>query len=153
MEKDKQTTSRQGSDGPKDVIKAYLDKRANEDPLFAESYAKPKKNIDECFRYILGEARKRGSSVCMTDDEVFGLAVHYYDEDDIKVSANRGGYRATTTAKPQQVVLTEEEKEKIRKEAVEKYKSELIEQQRLINQKNIKNKKASQTVTIGSLFD
>ena len=31
--------------------------------------------------------KKRGGSVvCMSDDEVFGLAVHYYDEDDIKVS-------------------------------------------------------------------
>lgn len=32
-------------------------------------------------------SKKRGGSVvCMSDDEVFGLAVHYYDEDDIKVS-------------------------------------------------------------------
>ena len=95
----------------KDAIKAYLDARAVNDPLFAASYAKPNKNIDECFNYILNEARKRGSSVCMTDDEVFGLAVHYYDEDDIKVGPAPANFRASTTRKSAPAVeLTEEEK-------------------------------------------
>ena len=70
----------------KDAIKAYLDKRAKEDRLFAASYAKPNKSIDECFDYIIGEVRKKGTMVYMSDEEVFGMAVHYYDEDDIKVS-------------------------------------------------------------------
>lgn len=72
---------------PKQVIQSYLEERAKSDPLFVTSYTKPNKNIDECYDYIIGEAKKRGGSVvCMSDDEVFGLAVHYYDEDDIKVS-------------------------------------------------------------------
>ena len=71
---------------PKEIIKRYLDNRAKTDPQFAASYAKPKKSIDECFAYILNEARQKGTSVCMTDEEVFGLAVHYYDEDNIKVT-------------------------------------------------------------------
>ena len=72
---------------PKQVIQSYLEERAKSDPLFVTSYTKPNKNIDECYDYIIGEAKKRGGSVvCMSDDEVFGLAVHYYDEDDTKVS-------------------------------------------------------------------
>ena len=72
---------------PKQVIQSYLEERAKRDPLFATSYAKPNKKIDECYGYIISQAKKRGGSVvCMSDDEVFGLAVHYYDEDDIKVS-------------------------------------------------------------------
>lgn len=71
---------------PKQIIQSYLEERAKNDPLFACVYAKPNKNINECFDYILSEAKKRGNAVCMSDDEVFGLAVHYYDEDDIKVS-------------------------------------------------------------------
>ena len=72
---------------PKQVIQSYLEERAKSDPLFATSYAKPNKKIDECYDYIISQAKKRGGSVvCMSDDEVFGLAVHYYDEDDIKVS-------------------------------------------------------------------
>lgn len=69
------------------AIQSYLDQRAKEDSLFAVSYAKPNKKINECCDYIIGEAKKRGSNaVAMTDDEVFGLAVHYYDEDSIKVT-------------------------------------------------------------------
>lgn len=72
---------------PKQVIQSYLEERAKRDPLFATSYAKPNKKIDVCYDYIISQAKKRGGSVvCMSDDEVFGLAVHYYDEDDIKVS-------------------------------------------------------------------
>lgn len=70
----------------KDIIQKYLDQRAANDPLFAPKFANPKKSIDKCCRYILGEARKRGNEVVMADAEVYGLAIHYYDEDDIKVS-------------------------------------------------------------------
>ena len=64
----------------KQVIQSYLEQRAKRDSLFATSFAKPNKNIDECCNYIIGEAKKcGGNAVCMSDDEVFGLAVHYYD--------------------------------------------------------------------------
>ena len=29
----------------------------------------------------MGEARKRGNAVAISDEEVYGMAVHYYDED------------------------------------------------------------------------
>ncbi|MFV0327424.1 MAG: PcfK-like family protein [Bacteroides xylanisolvens] len=76
-----------------DTIKAYLDKRAEEDPLFAITYAKENKSLDECISYIMGEALKSSTNIksgvkgCrMDNDSVYSLAVHYYDEDDIKVS-------------------------------------------------------------------
>ena len=50
-----------------------------------DSLAKENKSLKECGQYILQEARKKGSHVAMTDEEGFGLAVHYYDEDDITV--------------------------------------------------------------------
>ena len=55
----------------KDTIQKYLQERAAEDLLFAPRLANPKKSIDECCRYILGEARKRGTSVVMSDTEVW----------------------------------------------------------------------------------
>lgn len=67
------------------AIKTYLDNRAKEDELFAKTYAKPNKSVEECCKYILQEARKRGNAVAMADEEVYGMAVHYYDEDSIKV--------------------------------------------------------------------
>lgn len=84
---------------PKQIIQSYLEERAKNDPLFASVYAKPNKNINECLDYILSEAKKRGNAVCMSDDEVFGLAVHYYDEDDIKVS-KQTNYKAATSQAP-----------------------------------------------------
>ena len=40
--------------------------------------------------------KKRGdNAVFMSDDEVFGLAVHYYDEDNIKVS-KQTNYKVST---------------------------------------------------------
>ena len=59
----------------KQAIKAYLDKRAEEDSLFAPKYANEKKSIDECCSYIMGEARKRGNAVAISDEEVYGMAV------------------------------------------------------------------------------
>ena len=64
----------------KEVIKAYLDKRAHEDELFAKSYAKAEKGLDECCKYIMAQARKMGNAVCVADEVVYGWAVHYYDE-------------------------------------------------------------------------
>ena len=72
--------------GFENAIKNYLDKRAESDRLFAESYKKENKSIQECCNYIIGEVQKIANQgrAALTDDEVFGMAVHYYDEDDIK---------------------------------------------------------------------
>lgn len=72
------------------AIKEYLDARVKEDVKFAEKYSNEKKSIEECCRFILGEMKKKaaGGMYGATDAEVFGLAVHYYDEEDIKVEKN-----------------------------------------------------------------
>ena len=77
----------------KQTIQSYLDKRAKSDELFAVAYRKKNKSIDECLAYIMGEALKESSTISsgvkgcgMDNDLVFGMAVHYYDEDDIKVN-------------------------------------------------------------------
>ena len=70
------------SDGFKDVIKAYLDDRAAKDALFAEKYANEKKSVEDCCTYILNEVKKSGINA-YAPEEIWGMAVHYYDEDDI----------------------------------------------------------------------
>ena len=73
------------------TIKNYLDNRACEDSLFAETYKKANKSIKECCRYIISRARKLGGTAVAVDDAtVYGWAVHYYDEDNIKVEASSG---------------------------------------------------------------
>lgn len=68
------------------AIESMLDARAADDNLFAEAYAKSSKSIDECCRYIISEVKRLGVSA-MTDEEVLGIAIHYYDEDDLDVKA------------------------------------------------------------------
>lgn len=70
------------------TIQTYLENRAKEDSLFAETYKKANKSIKECCKYIYSRARKLaagGNAVGIDDATVYGWAVHYYDEDDIKV--------------------------------------------------------------------
>lgn len=133
----------------KKAIKAYLDNRAANDQQFAVAYAKINKSIDQCFDYIMGEASKRGRAVCMTDDEVFGLAVHYYDEDDIKITEVPHG-RVEHTAP---VRLTDEEKQQARQEAMLRFGDAYIREQR---EKGKKHRTSATTTTdapMGSLFD
>lgn len=109
----------------KTTIKNYLDKRASEDELFAKSYAKENKSLDECCRYIMGEARKLGSEVCVSDEVVFGWAVHYYDEDEIKINKTVLGKVKRTSAP--NVELSDEEKAKLLEDAKAEYKQVMID--------------------------
>lgn len=105
------------------AIQSYLEKKAKEDSLFAVTYAKDNKNLDECCDYIIGEARKRGgNAVAMTDDEVFGIAIHYYDEDDIKV--NKLPKSVRTSVSSPKVKLTKEDEKKAREEAIKRLTEE-----------------------------
>ena len=95
-----------------EAVKAYLDRRAQEDPLFAASYAKPTKSVGECIAYIKSEARKLGAEVMATDEWVWDKAVHYYDEDDIKFTPalgrmTRQAAPAVQNAKPQSATETQ----------------------------------------------
>ena len=111
----------------KAAIKAHLDALAQKDPLFAAVYAKPGKHMDECFAYILGEVSKEGMAVYKSEQEVYGMAVHYYEEDDLKESKISNGERVRTAAPAEPVApLSEEEKAKIKQEAVEAYRQQCI---------------------------
>lgn len=131
----------------KDAIKAYLENRAATDELFAVAYAKENKNIDDCFKYILSEARKRGSAVCMTDEEVFGLAVQYYDEDELEFDRNISAKVQTT--KP--VELTDEEKQEARENAKRRFEQDCYDKMTKANKKP--KAPAQERVITPSLFD
>lgn len=107
----------------KTKIKNYLDERAKNDELFAKAYAKPNKSIDECYKYILGEARKKGTEVGMSHEEVYGLSVHYYDEDDIKINPVYGCYSVGTSS-TREVELTAEDEKAAREAAINRLAEE-----------------------------
>ncbi|MDQ6477821.1 PcfK-like family protein [Dyadobacter sp. LHD-138] len=71
------------TDDFKKVISQYLEDLAQNDELFAETLKKTNKSIEGCITYILNQVQKSGCNG-FADAEIFGMAVHYYDEDDIK---------------------------------------------------------------------
>jgi hypothetical protein len=64
------------------IIKGFVEQLAQGDAVFASKYEKSGKDIEGCCRYIKSEARKQAQNGCaaIKDDEVFGWAVHYFDE-------------------------------------------------------------------------
>ena len=145
----------------KEAIKTYLDNRAKNDELFAASYANPSKNIDECFDYVVGEARKKGgNAVYVPDEVVFGWAVHYYDEKDIKVEKLPEDMKVSAKAP---VELTEDDKEKAREMAVQEYKQQCIDKLKAADELRAKKEeekkkakreaKARAEKSMGNLFE
>lgn len=103
----------------KNTIKAYLDQRAESDVLFSLQYSKPDKNIDDCLTYILNTVQKLGCNG-FADEEIYSMAVHYYDEDNINIGAPVDCHVTVNHV----VELTEEEKQQAHKEALQKAQDE-----------------------------
>ena len=130
------------------TIAEYLNLRAATDPLFAPNLAKPHKNIEDCITYILKQVQQ---SACngFEDDEIYSMAVHYYDEDDLEV----GSRVACHVVVNHTIVLTEEEKAEARKQAIQQYQAQ--ELRRLQEPRQVKTKAStdSEQARQPSLFD
>jgi hypothetical protein len=72
------------TDAFKKTIESYLNEVAIKDTAFAEKLNNPEKKIDDCITYILNQVKKSGC-VGFDDSEIFGMALHYYDEEKIEV--------------------------------------------------------------------
>lgn len=106
----------------KTAICNYLREVCKREPSFVEKVKNPNKDIDKCLDYIIGEVKESGRQG-FADDEIYSLALHYYDEsdenlkkhkhiDNVKVVVNR------------EMPFTEEEKAEARKQAYERLVSE-----------------------------
>lgn len=131
----------------KAAIQNYLEYRAMTDDLFAPRYANPAKNIDDCITYILNEVQKSGMNG-FDDDEIYSMAMHYYDEDDIEI----GKPISCNVMVNHHVELTEEEKQNARKKAIEQYQQ--MELNKLQQSRAKQKSSATQTTNVQpSLFD
>ena len=122
----------------------YLEQRAEEDTLFAKKYRNPAKNIDECVTYILNYVKKSGCNG-FTDGEIFGQAIHYYEENEIEVGKPMNCQVVVNHV----VELTEEEKAEARQNAARRYQEE--ELRKLQNRNRPPARKVTQSQP--SLFD
>lgn len=107
------------SDNFKKIINNHLESLATADELFAETLKKQNKNIDECITYIFNQVKNSGCNG-FTDDEIFGMAVHYYDEDQIEVGSNIDCKVVVNHS----IELSKEEHEDAKKKAFEELVSE-----------------------------
>ena len=128
----------------KQTIQSYLQRRAQEDELFALRYANPKKNIDDCITFILNYVKQSGCNG-FADDEIYSLAMHYYDEDDIDIGKPLTNCKVVVN---HTIVLTEEEKAEAHAKAMQRATDEAY---RKITQGKNKTKKP-ETATQSSLF-
>ena len=127
------------------VIQAYLENRAIQDELFAEKFANPNKNIENCVTYILNWVKDSGYSG-YTDEEIFSQAVHFYDEDNIEV----GKPINCKVIVNHSINLTDEEKQEARQEAIKRVENEYYAQ---LTKKAPKSKKNESLTSTPSLFD
>ena len=109
-----------GTKAFQDTIAQYLMKRAENDPLVAVKLSNPSKTMEQCCAYIIGEVKKSGCCG-FADDEIFGMAMHYWEEPEIEVSNNIPNCQVVVN---HVVELTEEEKEQARQDAINKLRDE-----------------------------
>ena len=135
-----------GTDHFKRTIQMYLEQRAAEDELFAKHYRNPAKNIDDCITYILNYVQKSGCNG-FSDGEIYGQAVHYYDENEIEV----GKPLQCQIAVNHVVELTAEEKAEARQKAIRQYQDE--ELRKMQNRQRARAAKPQKPQVEPSLFD
>lgn len=130
------------------TISEYLNLRAATDPLFAPKLMTPHKNIEDCITYILRQVQQSGCNG-FEDDEIYSMAVHYYDEDDLEVGSPVACHVVVNHA----IVLSEEEKAEARKQAIQQYQAQ--ELRRLQEPRQVKTKAStnSEQARQASLFD
>lgn len=101
------------------AIGDYLIQFMKNDPSFAEKVMAEKKSMKEMLQYVMSEAKKQatGGAACLKDDVVFGMAVHYFDEKDLKFKPVSGTVAASSSDKTngkQKPVTQTNKKEKVK---------------------------------------
>ena len=100
------TKENKGTRAFNDTIKSYLEERAENDALFAVKFANPSKSVEDCVTFIINQVQKSGCNG-FEDAEIYGMAIHYYEESEIEV----GALPNCQVVVNHTVELTEEERE------------------------------------------
>ncbi|WP_430811290.1 MULTISPECIES: PcfK-like family protein [unclassified Carboxylicivirga] len=136
----------------KQIIKAELEARAASDALFAANYAKAGKSIDDCITYIINTVKASGCNA-FAPDEVYAMAAHYYDEDNIKVGKPVQCRVVTNRPAKQFVELSDEEKAQAKEEAKKQaIAEEVARQKEKLTRKAAKANNQPNSITQTSLF-
>lgn len=128
-----------GTDHFKEIIKSYLEGRAQTDELFRAKYESTNRTIDDVVTYILNEVKASGCCG-FSDEEIFSMAVHVIDEPTIEI----GKPITCGVVVNRHIELTEDEKAEQRAIALKRYQEEEL---RKLQNRNSKPKTAKPQVT------
>lgn len=129
----------------KEIIDKHLQEVAKKDEVFAEKLKDPNKKLDDCITYILNQVKDSGCNG-FADEEIFGMAIHYYDEKEVKPGAKISNANVVVN---HSVELSSEEIEKAKQEALDNV---IAEEKERLKAKPKKIKKEDANVE-PSLFD
>lgn len=135
-----------GTEQFKQTIKAYLDKRAIEDVLFAKKYIEYPHTIDDVVTYILNQVKASGY-YGFNDDEIYGMAVHCIDEPELEIGKPIN-FKVVVN---HHVELTEEEKAEQKAMALKRFQDEELKKLEQRNKPKVKPQIEKQLQL--SLFD
>ena len=103
------------ADGPEQqAVLKYLESNASD--VLAEKINNGSKTLEGCWKFIESQAKKKAKGqncVCCTDQEVFGWAVHYFEEESIKEGGKAAVEKVDTyKVTPTGIKKVKEEKKK-----------------------------------------
>jgi len=145
------------------VIYSYLEERAKNDSVLAFKYEAKQKDIEGCCKYILAEVKKSGRQF-YEKEEIFGMAIHYFDEDIKAPSETDANVRIVVNAE----LLSKEDRARLdaeaRKEAEEQYlesaRKKILDERAKADKKKAERKakaaeekKKEDALFAGTLFD
>jgi hypothetical protein len=105
------------------VICEYLTQYARDDEQFAQKFDVERKSIKECCNYIINQVRKSGR-IGFADAEIYSLAVHFYDETELRETSSRT--QQCKVVINQEIQLSEEDKQRLRQSAEQKFEQEQL---------------------------
>ena len=132
-----------GSENFKKVILAYVQEEAATNSEFHSHFHNPKKNIDDCIKYILNTVQASGCNG-FAEKEIYDMALFYY-QNDVEVKDMPQG----SVVVNHHVELTPEEIAEAKQQAINKV---IEEEKKRIKAKPTVSAPQTPQITQGSLF-
>ena len=128
-----------------DVVRNYMEERCASDPILAIKYANPAKSLEKALNFVAHEVQKSGLTI-MDSDSVFGLILHYYDEN-LEDVPNVNCKIAVAKE------LTDTERAEAKEQAMEQYKDEQLRELRRQSQPKAQPKPTPTSHKAGAEID
>ena len=133
-----------GSEFFEQRIKEFIDGQAAKDEAFAAKVNSTKRTVKDCAAWMIEQLAldfKKTGKMGYDDSEIYGMALHFYDEPELKAKGNLSfqglimSNQSATRKKEPKVELTAEERKEARERAKAQYQNEQVAKLRAAEQK------------------